>query len=208
MPRRPKTSPLPPNWPIDSPVTCITSPSYSKHLTPAQLETIRSPPPKDSPIESLSHTPPASIQVIDETAHPAHGQRGLFASKDLPPGTFILFYIGLVHNEIDNDPNSDYDLSMDRDMGLAIDATSMGNEARFVNDYRGVPGRENRGPNSEFRDCWVKLSGKQYERRVGVYVLPAGNAGKRKDGMRKGEEVLVSYGKGFWCKGAGKEEKG
>ena len=113
-----------------------------------------------------------------------------------------------MHNShpLDNDPSSSYDLSLDREADLAIDATHMGNEARFVNDYRGVPGREDKGPNSEFRDCWVKVNG-TWERRVGVYVLPVGRAGKRKDGVGKGEEVLVSYGKGFWCRGVGMEEQ-
>lgn len=32
----------------------------------------------------------------------------------------------------------------------------------------------------------------------GVFVVGAGNKGKRGKGIRKGEEVLVSYGKGFW----------
>lgn len=108
-----------------------------------------------------------------------------------------------MHNSLDNDPSSDYDLSLDRDADLAVDATNVGNEARFVNDYRGVPGREDKGPNCEFRDCWVRVQGR-WERRVGVYVLPVGRAGKRKSGVKMGEEVLVSYGKGFWCKGAGK----
>lgn len=201
---------LPENWPTDSHITYLTAPSLSKHLTPTQQLVLCSPPPPNAAVESLLHIPPVQIQIITNVSHPAYTQRGLFASRVLAPGSFILFYLGLVHNGTspDNDPHSSYDLSMDRDVDLAIDATHMGNEARFVNDYRGVPGREDKGPNCEFRDCWIKtakLGG--WERRVGVYLLPAGRAGKRKDGVGKGEEVLVSYGKGFWCRGPSSEER-
>lgn len=68
----------------------------------------------------------------------------------------------------------------------------MGNEARFINDYRGVPGVER--PNAEFKEIW---DGNRKERGMGVWVLPEGKNGKRK-GIRKGEEILVSYGRGFW----------
>ncbi|RMD40560.1 hypothetical protein DV735_g4570, partial [Chaetothyriales sp. CBS 134920] len=88
----------------------------------------------------------------------------------------------------------------------------MGNEARFINDYRGVADR----PNAEFRDVIVLHnggnkggSGKKKERGVGVFVKKASKskASKRKQGskredddvgIRKGEEILVSYGRGFW----------
>lgn len=187
--------------------------------------------------------------------------------------------------------SSDYDLNMiraDDGLELAVDAQSMGNEARFTNDYRGVPsqvgaesgfsdrrlkrqvkhaptGNEGRGgwvykdeqavPNAEFRDVWFEMSdGGEFDtaveglggrlaflnvgekenddgggsgetqraqnaecssgskirikskkrrkngiRGIAIFVLPAGRAGKRKDGIRKGQEVLVSYGKGFWA---------
>ena len=85
---------------------------------------------------------------------------------------------------------SDYDLSLDREHGIGIDAAKTGNEARFINDYRGIADR----PNAEFREVWdqgIK------ERGMAVYVLREGKSGKGK-GIRKGEEILVSYGKGFW----------
>lgn len=135
------------------------------------------------------------ITPITNPSHPANGQSGLFAAKDLPPGSFILPYIGEVHGQAAAHEASDYDLSLDRDIELAVDAARSGNEARFVNDYRGVPGVER--PNAEFREGW---DGK--ERAMGVWVLPAGKAGKGK-GIKKGEEILVSYGRGFW--GARKE---
>ena len=71
----------------------------------------------------------------------------------------------------------------------------MGNEARFINDYRGV---RDAGPNAEFRDCWVRVGRGVVEKRVGVYVMSPGLSGKRAKGIAKGEEIVVSYGKGFW----------
>lgn len=64
-----------------------------------------------------------------------------------------------------------------------------GNEARFINDYRGVADR----PNAEFREIWDDRRG---ERGMGVWVLGGGKG--REKGVRKGEEILVSYGRGFW----------
>ena len=34
---------------------------------------------------------------------------------------------------------------------------------------------------------------------VGVFVLSAGKSGKRAKGIGRGQEILVSYGKGFWA---------
>ena len=105
---------------------------------------------------------------------------------------------------------SDYDLSLDRESGLAIDAAEMGNEARFINDYRGVPAagvgeergeRRRKGPNAEFRVYWDERGGGAGERGMGVWVVGGGR------GIRKGEEILVSYGKGFWGEREAEVEK-
>jgi hypothetical protein len=100
----------------------------------------------------------------------------------------------------DTDPNSDYDLCFDRDIDLSVDASKSGNQSRCANDYRGIAER----PNAEFRDCFIKVpctkraGGTKWERRVGIFVLSTGKAGKRKYGIRAGEEILISYGKQFW----------
>jgi len=175
---------------------------------------------------------------------------------------------------------SSYDLNLHRDgaIELAIDAARLGNEARFCNDYRGVPvqsitnttdtkwdRRQKRSakswntndysagiegdfvkpevpmaiPNAEFRDVWFEWAGeddvvdgndatidaqnglkglsmnenkpetKQSRRKrrrknvgmrgVAIFVMPAGRAGKRKEGVKARQEILVSYGKGFWA---------
>jgi SET domain-containing protein len=101
----------------------------------------------------------------------------------------VLDYLGYYHTAEESDATSDYDISLDRESGVAIDAQNMGNEGRFVNDYRGVPGKSR--ANAEFKTR--KMSGKgggEGQLRMGVWVGP-------KD-IKKGEELLVSYGKGFW----------
>jgi hypothetical protein len=102
--------------------------------------------------------------------------------------------LGYVHDQTDTDEASDYDLSLDRELGIGVDASKMGNEARFINDYRGVAA----APNAEFRDIHVDIGSGKVERRVGVFVLSAGKSGKRAKGIGRGQEILVSYGKGFW----------
>lgn len=142
------------------------------------------------------------IRIISDEKHPALGQRGLFAAQDLQPDLFICLYIGHVHTNSlsDTDPHSDYDLAYDRESGLSIDSAACGNESRFINDYRGIAER----PNVEFRDCFVQVKsekradGVKWERRVGIFVLTGGKAGKRNGGVKAGEEILVNYGKGFW----------
>lgn len=76
----------------------------------------------------------------------------------------------------------------------------MGNEARFINDYRGVADKAN----AEFKEMWDE---RRRERAMGVWVLAEGKNGKGKArGVRKGEEILVSYGRGFWGARKGAEE--
>ena len=64
----------------------------------------------------------------------------------------------------------------------------MGNEARFVNDYRNT----GRRPNVEFR----LRRDRRGELRQGVYVAA-------KAGVAAGEELLINYGKPFWRARAG-----
>lgn len=137
------------------------------------------------------------ITPITTPTHPACGQSGLFAARDLKPGTFIIQYLGEIHapsidmnSAPDAHANSNYDLSLDREHGIGIDADRRGNEARFINDYRGIADR----PNAEFKEVWDE---RRKERGMGVWVLGEGKSGKGK-GLRKGEEILVSYGRGFW----------
>jgi hypothetical protein len=197
---------LPVNWPEN--IMYITEQTYSSNVSAELRDGLSR---KTSESESFQRIPAnllqypcprVAIKIIDKPEHPAHGQRGLFAAENLPPDSFIIVYTGHVHmnSMSDTDPDSDYDLTLDRDLGLSIDAGYRGNEARSANDFRGVAER----PNAEFRDCFIKVpsdkrvGGTKWERRVGIFVLSAGNAGKRKAGIRQDEEILVSYGKGFW----------
>lgn len=201
-------STLPKNWP-DS-IRYLSSPIYSPQLTAAQLVAIRTRPadaPEDTQAspDALKPGPSASVRItpISDPQHPACGQSGLFAARDLRPGELVVAYAGEVHPGAgDGNPHaqSDYDLWLDHAAGVAVDAAQAGNEARFVNDYRGVPGRQQQQqrPNAEFREAW---DGRRGEKVMAVFVLPAGKKAvgrARTVGIAKGQEILVSYGKGFW----------
>lgn len=198
---------LPNNWPSD--ITYLTDLTYSPAVTPELRAALSRSNASDSTV--LEKVPPelirypcstVAITIISNEKHPARGQRGLFAAQTLPPDSFICLYLGHAHTNSmsDQDPHSDYDLSFDGDTGLSIDSARSGNESRCANDYRGIAER----PNAEFRDCFIqvrsdkRVDGVKWERRVGIFVLSAGKAQKRKAGIKPGEEVVVSYGKGFW----------
>jgi xeroderma pigmentosum group C-complementing protein len=57
-----------------------------------------------------------------------------------------------------------------------------------------VRGEDKGRPNAEFRECWDPV---RRERCMGVFALERGNKGLNR-GIAAGQEVLVSYGKGFW----------
>jgi SET domain-containing protein len=108
--------------------------------------------------------------------------KGLFACAKIAPNQYILPYCGEIHSDERSD--SDYDLSLHRTDGISIgvDASQKGNEARFINDFRGIQPK----PNAIFRQGidhrgWLEMS-------VWSGPLP----------IKKGEEILVSYGKGWW----------
>ncbi|KXJ89694.1 hypothetical protein Micbo1qcDRAFT_149394 [Microdochium bolleyi] len=215
MGRKARDAGLPRHWPPHLPY--LTQPEYAPGLTAAQRAAIGTRPShgagsttavtviSDMP-EIPTHLPRgpsanAAIVPISDPAHPACNQSGLFAARALPPGSLILPYYGLVHSALPphslRHEASDYDLWLDRDASVAVDAALVGNEARFINDYRGVKNR----PNAEFRECW---DSRRREKCMAVFVLPAGkNAHPRSKtaaGIAKGDEILVSYGKGFWGK--------
>jgi hypothetical protein len=190
--------PLPKSWP--SSISYLTASCYSQTITATHLSALRSRPNdiQDIPLNTPKGLCPlVRIMPITSPAHPACGQYGLFAARDLKPGTFILQYLGEIHassldssSVLDPHANSDYDLGLDRERGIGIDADRRGNEARFINDYRGIADR----PNAEFKELWDE---RRKERGMGVWVLGEGKSGKGK-GVKRGEEILVSYGRGFW----------
>jgi len=190
----------PKNWAPGIPY--LTAPTYSSSLNSSQRAALKH---RDAcSTLVVSNTPKGlcslvKITPISSPSHPAVGQCGLFAASDLKPGSFVLQYLGQLHaspnsseSSLEPDPHaqSNYDLSLDREGGIGIDADTMGNEARFVNDYRGIVEK----PNAEFREIWDERRG---EKGMGVFVLPQGKSGKGKE-IQKGQEILVSYGRGFW----------
>ncbi|KAF8887968.1 hypothetical protein CPB84DRAFT_1786554 [Gymnopilus junonius] len=137
---------------------------------------------KDFSYENAKH-PKVVIRPIATDLHPAKGQFGLFAAQRIPPKTHILDYIGELH--CDDRPDSNYDLCLCRlpdGVSVGIDASTMGNEARFVNDYRGIRGK----PNAIFLDGRTPAG----ELRMSVW--------SSSEDIKKGEEILVSYGKSWW----------
>jgi hypothetical protein len=89
---------------------------------------------------------------------------------------------------------------------LTLDADTAGNEGRFINDFRGVllPPRPHAAsaaysaaaPQRQRAAANVRFAARTDGRGVlqmGVYVLPS-----LKDGVAKHEELLLSYGKGYW----------
>ncbi|KAF2007817.1 hypothetical protein P154DRAFT_453059, partial [Amniculicola lignicola CBS 123094] len=187
---------LPRSWP--SGTTYLHKPCYSKQLTHDSLNALICPRSNlpDNEQARVSNGPYSNVKIMSivSPSHPANGQCGLFSTQKLEPDSFILSYLGFVHGKNETDETSDYDLSLDRELGVGIDASTMGNEARFINDYRGVSS----SANAEFRDVFVNIGSGKVEKRVGVFVLSAGKSGKRAKGIEKGHEILVSYGKGFW----------
>ncbi|KAJ4393656.1 hypothetical protein N0V93_002871 [Gnomoniopsis smithogilvyi] len=201
---------LPKNWPEGLPY--LTYPAYSPALSKSQLQSLRSKADASSDVREIPRDlkpgPCANVKItpITDTQHPACGQAGLFAARALPPGSLILPYMGELHAADEAvHLSSDYDLWLDRGGEVAVDAARMGNEARFVNDYRGVPGAVR--ANAEFGEVWDVRRG---EKGMAVFVLPAGKKEKGKSGgvIAKGQEILVSYGRGFWGKRREEEEGG
>lgn len=197
---------LPAGFPVD--VQHLTVPVPSRLLSAADRQLYCTP----CPPQSYPNPPPrVQIRKISDPRHPANGQAGLFnaSGKALPRGTWIRDYVGWVHTEAEADPKSDYDLSLDRrvvrdERGevlrvdvIGIDATKMGGEARFVNDYRGVPGFQRPNAVFELREWDLAQTGGRGGGgkkgiRMAVWAGP--------HGIDKGAEICVSYGRGFWQK--------
>ena len=120
---------------------------------------------------------------ITDPDHPACDQNGLYAAVDLQCGDWVLDYSGIVSVRSEADAASEYACEFGEQGELTLDATQWGNEARFINDYRNT----GQAKNVEFRT----RRDRRGELRQGVYVTA-------KQGVRAGDELLISYGQGFW----------
>ena len=131
---------------------------------------------------------PASVrktvrwQRVDDPNHPAFGENGLFAARRLSPGEHVVDYLGYVCLSGNEDPKSDYSATFGDAAELALDAAKVGNEARMCNDFRNTGKRAN-AVFDQYRDS----AGDQ---KLAIFV--------DSKPISKGEEILVSYGKGFW----------
>ncbi|KAJ6574759.1 hypothetical protein B0H19DRAFT_1125650 [Mycena capillaripes] len=173
----------PTNWPSD--VRYISSCSYDSGSVSQSTRTFLTQGDTTKTASRSTNGGPTLIAIrrISDPTHPAYGQFGLFAARKIPAKTHIVDYIGEIH--CDERQESDYDLSLFRsgDLSVGIDASRMGNEGRFVNDYRGIPGQDK--PNAIFVDI-RRLSGE-----LGMRIESSRM-------IKKGEEILVSYGKAWW----------
>jgi len=132
------SSSIPKGWPNG--IIYLHAPSYSKKLTGNALKSLVLPvadlPAKEESRKTNGPHTNVKITKISSASHPANGQNGLFASHNLLPDSFILPYLGYVHDQADTNESSDYDLSLDREFGIGVDASVMGNEARSVRSTR------------------------------------------------------------------------
>ncbi|KAH9945619.1 hypothetical protein B0H21DRAFT_694110 [Amylocystis lapponica] len=181
----------PPRWPSN--VQYLAEPSYHSSVSPEIRSEIRpsngsrSLPSLNRPLVQL-----VTIRQIVDSSHPARGQYGLFATKKVSPRTLLLDYIGEVH--CDDRPESDYDISLHRTqngVSVGVDARWMGNEARFINDFRGVRSK----PNAVFEERRTAAG----ELRMCVWT--------GSEAIKKGDEILVSYGKAWWNARSGGEDR-
>ncbi|THH32107.1 hypothetical protein EUX98_g2085 [Antrodiella citrinella] len=171
---------LPHHWPPN--LQYLDALTYHSSV-PADIRSIINPGLQRSGLGAHASRSSVAIRPIVDPAHPANGQSGLFATKKIPPRTHILYYLGEVH--CDDRPESDYDLSLYRTrtgVSVGVDASRMGNEARFINDFRGVKLK----PNAVLKDQRIAAG----DLCIGIW--------SGTEVIKKGEEILISYGKGFW----------
>ena len=117
---------------------------------------------------------------VTEEGHPALGEHGLFAARKLAPGERCVDYLGLVTLNGNESETSDYSATFGDEHELALDAATVGNEARMCNDYRGT-GRRPNAVFDQYRDAAGDL-------KLAIFVGPKPVA--------KGEELLRRTGKG------------
>ena len=161
---------VPKHWPID--LTFLGKLEYqATELPMIQVPLLK--------IQSSRCCSLVVIKSITDPNHPSYPQCGLFAAGKIKKGQHILDYRGIVYHESQVSCRSDYVIHFVQE--YSIDAEKAGNEARFVNDFRGISDK----PNVKF-DLYRNSHG---ELCMGLFSLMD---------IGKGKELLVSYGKGFW----------
>jgi len=157
---------------------------------PAELQYTHTPDlaglsPGDRRLIRMDYLPGVTIKKIEDRAHPAYGQNGLFASMEFAVGDVLGEYTGKIvpghcgGNYVtrlwSTGQDSDY-------FRPGVDAEVMGNELRMINDYRGVPGAN--GPNCKFSRTTLRGY------RAALIVATRT--------VSPGEEFLLDYGDVYW----------
>lgn len=114
------------------------------------------------------------VQYINDSRHPVHGQRGLFATRKWHKFDVIGEYTGEV---ICDYIHSEYVISfMNISSSICLDAKNMGNECRFINHYKGI----NEKPNCKYSMTYINC-----KPIILVVVI---------ENIEIGDEILIDYG--------------
>lgn len=200
-------------WPLElstgaSRVAFVTSSVWDARLDAATLDSYGVPEvarglPKDLKrmVAPYAAIEAVAVRRVTSKEHPACGQHGLFAAQYIPPRTHVLDYVGFVTDETRCSTTSDFIMRLDGP--LSVDAERCGNQARFINDFRGVAAKPNvelvlgseRPPTMQV--CFCCLTSSIVGSRLTVFgaTLQVWTAA---EGVAAGTELLLSYGKGFW----------
>lgn len=118
------------------------------------------------------------IRVITDPNHVVTGERGVFAEKDFKIGDIIGQYTGKI---VSSGAFGKYValLQTDDDL-LGVDAGDMGNETRYINDYRNITDKPN-----------CQLSHTSVDGKPVILVTVINN-------INTNDELLLNYGEGYW----------
>lgn len=119
-------------------------------------------------------TPGVIVKKINEPNNILHNQFGLFATKKFDEYDIIGQYTGKL---VTPDKGGRY-VSCSENCG--IDALDIGNELRFINDYRNISSTEN-----------VVLRTTYIDKKPRVVFVVTQN-------IEEGDQLLTDYGKGYW----------
>lgn len=103
-----------------------------------------------------------------------------------------------LEQKLGDNPQSDDQNTVQNKME-SLNAFPVGDDNEIIAGHQEVISAtvESNNPTKEFNRR--KRRKKHGMRGIAIFVLPAGKSGKRKSGIRSGQEILVSYGKGFWA---------
>ncbi|MDP2434891.1 MAG: hypothetical protein Q8P67_04045, partial [archaeon] len=133
------------------------------------------------------------IRQIANPLHPANGAYGLFATRAMPAGKILGAYSGAYFPRVTKSDSAYIAALEGHPLQLSVDALEFGNEARFINDFHGVP-QSHPGAVGEIAteaNCAFRLRMHQI---TGLYYLEVFT----KSHVSFGEELLFDYGPKWW----------